>query len=132
MNLDCTNIKTIEDVTDQVDYEDEDGGGAEDGNQVSCGQDNGYNELKNKYKEHFSNFDEEWISTIMCKCCNELKPTSKEKVSWSEYYECMKKYAEEENGSFRRITKAQGLIKKLDELIKKDKISDEGLWDFNS
>ena len=91
--MDCSNVKKITDVTDQVDYDDTHGGGRGDSTWVSCGQDGSYNELKNKYDKYFKNIigiPEKLVASIMCKCCKKLKPTGKEKVTWLQFYICMK------------------------------------------
>ena len=72
--FDCNNIKKVEDITSQCNYEDEHGGD-EKIDLVSCCQDNGYNELKNKlntYKNKFQNIPEKDILKAMCECCNEI------------------------------------------------------------
>ena len=105
-DLKCNGVKTI---TDQVDQKDEVDGGPGDGKWVSCGQDGSYNELQNKYRKHFSDINEDLIASVMCKCCKELKPTGREKVTWLEFYKCMKS----------RITskKHPRTFKKLESLI---------------
>ena len=108
MSLDCTDIKKINEITDQITYIDKVSGGAGDSNQVSCGESKS-NELLNKYNEHFSNINEALIASIMCKCCKKLKPTSKEKITWLEFYACMK--------SRLNAEKHPKTIKKLDALI---------------
>lgn len=107
--MDCSKVKKITDVTNQVAYVDDNAGGKNDSNLVSCGQDDSYNELKDKYDRHFSHINEELIAEIMCKCCKSLKPTGKEKVTWLEFYKCMK--------SKLNKTDHPKTIKKLDELI---------------
>lgn len=106
MSLNCQNITKITDITDQIDYEDKKSGGLGDSTWVSCGQVNGYNELKNKYTKYFKGFTEESIAKIMCKCCKSLKPTGREKVSWKDFYKCMKSKSSHE-----------GFIQVLDDLI---------------
>lgn len=110
--MDCSNVKKITDVTDQIDYDDTRGGGQDDSRLVSCGQGGGYNELKNKYDKYFKNISgipEKLIASIMCNCCKKLKPTGKERVSWLEFYKCMKGRLTLENHP--------KTIKKLNELI---------------
>ena len=108
--MDCSKVKKISDVTNQVDYVDDNAGGKNDSKLVSCGQDDSYNELRDKYNKHFSDISsEELIAQIMCKCCKELKPTGKEKVTWLEFYKCMK--------SKLNMDKHPMTIKKLEELI---------------
>lgn len=108
--MDCSKVKKISDVTNQVDYVDDNAGGKNDSKLVSCGQDDSYNELRDKYNKHFSDISsEELIAQIMCKCCKSLKPTGKEKVTWLEFYECMK--------SKLNKTNHPKTITKLDELI---------------
>ena len=109
MALNCENVKTIKDVTDQIDYIDRSGKGKIDPKWVSCGQSKD-SELQDKYDEHFSSLNVVLIAKIMCKCCKKLKPTGTEKVKWSEFYHCMK--------SHLTIEKQPLTIKKLDELIK--------------
>jgi len=88
--MDCSNVKKITDVTDQIDYNDTNGSGKGDAKWVSCGQDSSYNELQDKFDKHFDGITEEsWVSKLMCECCKKLKPTGKEKVHWSEFYQCM-------------------------------------------
>ncbi|KAB7890299.1 hypothetical protein [Poseidonibacter ostreae] len=111
--IDCTQVKRITDITDQVDYEDKKSGGKTDSQKVSCGQSNGYNELKDKYDKYFKNvkgIPEELIAKIMCKCCKKLKPTGKENVSWNDFYKCMRSRLTEDNHP--------KTIKILDKLIK--------------
>ncbi|PHM16436.1 MAG: hypothetical protein CJD30_11575 [Sulfuricurvum sp. PD_MW2] len=99
MKLDCNSIETIKDINDQIDYDDKVDGGSKDASEVSCGQNNS-NELQNKYNEHFKTIQgipEKLIASIMCHCCNKLKPTGKEKVSWLEFYKCMKTRVNSEN-----------------------------------
>jgi len=108
-NMDCSNVKKITDVTDQIDYNDTNGSGKGDAKWVSCGQDGSYNELQDKYNKYFSNINEALISSIMCKCCKKLKPTGKEKVTWLEFYKCMKGRLNLEN--------YPKTIEKLNELI---------------
>lgn len=108
--MDCSNVKKITDVTDQVDYDDMYGGGHGDSKWVSCGQDGNYNELQDKYDKHFSDINEALIAEIMCSCCKKLKSTGKEKVSWLDFYKCMK--------SKLNADKHPRTIKKLNELIK--------------
>ena len=87
--MNCSNVKKITDVTDQIDYDDTRGEGKGDSKWVSCGQDGSYNELQGKYDKHFSNINEAneaLISSIMCECCKKLKPTGKEKVTWLKFY----------------------------------------------
>ncbi len=92
-NKDCSTIETIQDVNDLWDYNDTISGGTNDEKWVSCGQDekgSGYSELKNKFKEHFKGISKEkWIAKLMCQCCKKLKPTGKEKVSWTDFYKCL-------------------------------------------
>jgi len=110
--MDCSNVKKITDVTDQIDYDDTRGGGQDDSKLVSCGQGGGYNELKNKYDKYFKNISgipEKLIASIMCNCCKKLKPTGQERVSWLEFYKCMKGRLTLENHP--------KTIKKLNELI---------------
>ena len=45
----------------------------------------------------------------MCKCCKELKPTGKERVTWLEFYECMKKKLNKEKYP-KTIEKLNALI----------------------
>lgn len=111
MNLDCANVKKIKDVTDQIDYKDKVGGGEGDSDQVSCGQSKN-DELQNKYNKHFKDIKgipEKLIASIMCKCCNKLKPTGKEKVSWLKFYECMKSKLDMKDHP-KTIKKLDGLI----------------------
>ena len=44
--MDCSNVKKISDVTNQIDYVDNKSGGKDDEKIVSCGQDGNYNELQ--------------------------------------------------------------------------------------
>jgi len=90
MSINCNDVKTIKEVTDQVDYEDENPQGKGDSKWVSCGQSKGYNELKDKYNNHFDFHNEDYIAKKMCRCCKKLKPKGTEKVSWKEFYQCMK------------------------------------------
>jgi len=88
--MNCSNIKKITDITDQINYKDIHTGGQDDSKWVSCGQDGNYNELKNKFDQYFNGIaNEGWIAKLMCKCCKKLKPTGKEKVSWLEFYQCL-------------------------------------------
>ena len=107
--MDCSNVKKISDITDQIDYVDDNAGGKDDEKIVSCGQDGKYKELKDKYDKYFNLLNEEFVAKIMCKCCKELKPTGKEKVTWLEFYKCMK--------SKLNMDKHPMTIKKLEELI---------------
>jgi len=110
----CNNIKKITDITDQIQYQDQKAGGKGDSEQVSCGQSNGYNELKDKYNKYFKDvkgIPEELIASIMCNCCKKLKPTGKEKVSWNDFYKCMRSRLSND--------KHPKTIKVLDTLIKK-------------
>jgi len=71
--FDCENIKKVEDITSQCEYEDEYPGGDRDWDLVSCCQDKGYNELLNKlkkFKKLFPDISEEIILKTMCECCN--------------------------------------------------------------
>jgi len=108
--MDCSNVKKITDVTDQIDYHDTHGGGQGDSKWVSCGQDNGYNELKNKFDKHFDGITKEsWMAELMCKCCKKLKPNGTEKITWSKFYKCiLLKVPQDKEKTF----------KKLNELIK--------------
>lgn len=111
--IDCTKVEKITDITNQVNYKDKENGGRGDSQKVSCGQDNGYNELKDKYDKYFKNVQgipEKLIATIMCNCCKKLKPTGKENVTWNDFYKCMRS----------RLNKEQHprTIKVLDSLIK--------------
>ena len=88
--LDCNYVEKITDVTDQIDYEDTYGGGRGDSKWVSCGQDGDYNELENKFLEHFDRITKEsWMAKLMCGCCKKLKPKGTEKVVWSKFYKCI-------------------------------------------
>lgn len=107
--MDCSNVKKISDVTNQIDYVDNKSGGKDDEKIVSCGQDGNYNELQDKYNKHFKHINEELIAQIMCKCCKELKPTVKERVTWLEFYECMKKKLNKEKYP-KTIEKLNALI----------------------
>ena len=112
--IDCNNVKKITDITDQIEYTDKKAGGKSDSQKVSCGQDNGYNELQNQYDKYFKDvpgIPEELIANIMCKCCKELKPTGNETVSWNDFYKCMR--------SKLNMDKHPKTIKVLDSLIKK-------------
>ena len=108
--MDCSNVGKITDVTDQIDYKDTHGGGRGDSKLVSCGQDGSYNELKNKYDEHFNGITKEsWMAELMCNCCKKLKPTGKEKVLWSDFYKCiLSKVSKEKQRTFKKL---QELIK---------------------
>ena len=107
--MDCSNVKKITDVTDQVDYDDTHGGGRGDSTWVSCGQDGSYNELKDKFLKHFKGVTKESaMAKLMCKCCKTLKPTGREKVSWSDFYKCILSKVSDEAPETR---------KKLQELI---------------
>lgn len=53
--IDCNNVEKITDITDQIEYNDKKDGGKGDSQKVSCGQDNGYNELQDKYNKYFKN-----------------------------------------------------------------------------
>lgn len=111
--INCDEVKRISDITDQVDYDDKKSGGKSDSQQVSCGQDGSYNELKDKYDRYFKDvkgIPEELIARIMCRCCKKLKPTGKEKVSWQQFYICMK--------SKLTMEKHPKTVKVLDTLIK--------------
>lgn len=91
--LNCNDVRKITDITRQVQYEDKKAGGRGDAQQVSCGQDNGYNELQDKYNKYFKDvkgIPEKLIASIMCQCCKKLKPTGKEKVTWNDFYKCMR------------------------------------------
>jgi len=107
--MDCSNVKKITDVTDQIDYNDTNVGGQGDSKWVSCGQDGSYSELQDKYNKHFFNINEALIAEIMCQCCTKLKPTGKEKITWLDFYQCMKSKLNE--------TRHPNTIKKLNELI---------------
>jgi hypothetical protein len=108
--MDCSNVKTIINVTDQINYKDPHGGGKGDSKWVSCGQDGDYNELEDKFLKHFKGVTKEsFIAKLMCECCKKMKPTGKEKVVWSDFYKCM----------LSKVTsKAPNTLKKLQELIK--------------
>ena len=108
----CLNVATIKDVTDQVDNTHKSKDKNSDRRWVSCGQEDEYFELYNKYEKHFEEFDEKIIAKLMCKCCNQLKPKGKEKVTWLEFYQCMKNNITDSSQSLRSI---------LDELIEKHK-----------
>ncbi len=110
--VDCSNIKKIQDISNQVDYIDKQRGKTKDARWVSCGQDKDYSELNDKYKKHFGIFDEKIIAKLMCKCCKLLKPKGKEKVTWLEFYQCMKSNSTEYSQFLKSI---------LDELIEKHK-----------
>lgn len=108
--MDCSNVKKITDVTDQIDYDDTRGGGQGDSKLVSCGQDGDYNELKDKFDEHFDGVAKEsWMAELMCNCCKKLKPTGKEKVHWSEFYQCILSKVTDKTPN--TLKKLQGLIK---------------------
>ena len=112
--IDCNNVEKITDITDQIEYNDKKDGGKGDSQKVSCGQDNGYNELQDKYNKYFKNvkgIPEKLIASIMCKCCKKLKPTGKETVSWNDLYKCMR--------SKLNNVDQTNTIKVLDSLIKK-------------
>jgi hypothetical protein len=110
----CSKVKTIEDVTNLWDYDDENGKGSGDAEQVSCGQDkksSGYSELQDKFDKYFDGIaKEKWISKLMCQCCKKLKPTGKEKVSWLKFYKCLESKVDSDTPK---------TLKKIQELIKK-------------
>jgi len=104
--MDCSNVKKITDITDQIDYNDTNGSGKGDGKWVSCGQDGIYNELQNKFDKHFDGITKEsWMAKSMCGCCKKLKPTGKEKVSWLEFYKCLLSKVSETTETFKKINK---------------------------
>ena len=89
----CKSIETIDDISSIYKYSDEFPKGNVDYNLVSCGQTKEYKELKNKLK-HFSNlpdYNEKYMCQLMCSCCKELKPETKEstRVTWWQFYRCM-------------------------------------------
>ena len=108
---DCSKVSTIKDVNDLWDYKDEHGGGKHDAKWVSCGQDvenSGYSELKDKFDKYFDGVaKEKWMGKLMCQCCNELKPTGTEKVSWKDFYKCLlsKVSAEKSPRTYKTIEK---------------------------
>ncbi|MDD5401095.1 MAG: hypothetical protein PHQ93_07915 [Sulfurimonas sp.] len=108
--MDCSNIQKITDVTDQVGYDDTNSGGRGDSKLVSCGQDGGYNELKDKFIKYFNGVTQEsYVAKLMCECCKKMKPTGKEKVLWADFYKCM----------LSKVTnETPNTLKKLQELIK--------------
>ena len=104
--MDCSNVKKITDVTDQIDYNDTHGGGRGDSMWVSCGQDGDFNELEDKFFEHFDGVTKEsWMAKSMCECCKKLKPTGKEKVTWLKFYKCLLSKASETTETFKKINK---------------------------
>ncbi len=114
MAKDCSSVSTIQDVNDLWDYKDEHGGGKHDAEFVSCGQDkksSGYGELKDKFNKYFNGITKEkWISELMCACCNKLKPTGEEKVTWKDFYKCiMSKVSEKDTP--KTYNKIKELIK---------------------
>ena len=87
----CKKTKTIEDITDQYDYEDVSPRGEGDGSLVSCGQDETYNELEYIYNKKLKdevdskNITHSEAINALCICCCELKsPRSRKK-----YYACL-------------------------------------------
>jgi len=121
MNLDCSNIQTIKDISNQVENLNKSKDKKSDKQWVSCGQDNDYSELYNKYEKHFEEFDEKIIANLMCVCCKKLKSNGKEKVTWLEFYECMKQNNTSPLLPFSEYAKSSILKDKLNELIEKHK-----------
>ena len=73
MALDCKNLTEVTDITNQCKYEDSRSGDKRDF--VSCCQDNGYNELRNKlktFKNIFPSLSDSIILKSMCECCNKI------------------------------------------------------------
>ena len=115
MNLDCSNIQTIKDISNQVDTIHKSEDKNSDRKWVSCGQNDEYFELYNKYKSHFQLYDEKIIAHLMCFCCKKLKPIGKEKVTWKQFYECMiKQIRTDKNFKFKN----ELLVNILNDLIK--------------
>jgi hypothetical protein len=89
--INCNSIESIEDITDQKKYIDEVAKGKNDGNLVSCGQDDSYNELQYIYDTILLNhIESKRISkkdalNALCLCCAELKFPRKRK----DYYSCL-------------------------------------------
>jgi hypothetical protein len=90
--IECSEVSSIQDVNNQYDYTDTHSGGRGDSSKVSCGQNDSYNELRDKYNKHYSGAQEEDIAEAMCKCC---KTTSGK--TWDEFYKCM------ENEGFNKL-----------------------------
>jgi hypothetical protein len=74
----CDQISDIEDINDMFDYEDEHPQGPTDKSKMSCGQNNGYNELEHFYKNNLNTLKSKYklnkkqILQIMCECCQEI------------------------------------------------------------
>ncbi len=75
---DCEQVSEIKDINDMFDYEDKNPQGTSDRSKMSCGQDNGYNELEYFYENNVStlkskfNLNEKQILKIMCECCQKI------------------------------------------------------------
>ena len=89
--FDCTNIKSVREITEQCKYKDENPRGPYDSSYVSCCQDqddgNSYNELENFYdgmKKRYSN--SVLLLRAMCECCKEK---GEEQWSWEKYKICV-------------------------------------------
>ena len=74
----CIDVKSIQDINDQFDYEDIHPQGNGDSPLVSCGQDDSYNELEYIYDEKLKSFVDEEVITkqqainALCAACHDL------------------------------------------------------------
>jgi len=87
--LNCSDLDSVRDITDQCDYDDSVTGDSKD--YVSCCQDNGYNELENKLKKYqsiYKNISVAKLLKVMCECCNEIEHS---KRTHNKYDECIEK-----------------------------------------
>ena len=90
--LNCKKGITIEKINKHWNYEDDYPGGEGDSKLVSCGQQDGYNELEYilrkliKHKGNSNNSEDELIQAL-CECCNELESPRDR----SDFYRCLKK-----------------------------------------
>ncbi|MBF0284897.1 MAG: hypothetical protein HQL51_10615 [Magnetococcales bacterium] len=77
---DCSGVETIDDINNMFSYTDEAPGGLGDNTNVSCGQSNGYNELKDTvYKKYLlphiksRKITEDKAIKAMCETCREMQ-----------------------------------------------------------
>lgn len=91
IEFDCSNIKSVRDITEQCKYTDDYPGGPYDGQYVSCCQDrkdgNTYNELEYFYNEMKDKYNNNLLLLrAMCECCKEK---GEEKWKWDKYKICV-------------------------------------------
>lgn len=76
--LECSDVKTIQDINVQFDYEDGHPHGVGDSPQVACGQSGSYNELQYIYDTYLKKFvdsgsiTEQQAIQALCSACHDL------------------------------------------------------------